>query len=131
MAFQLLESVEPSVYDQLTSQPFTVLLPLLVNRTAPWNPPPQEFTITCSQFTPLPPDELEELELDELEELELDELDELELEELELDEELELEELELEELALELEDELELLEPQLVGPPLPHWLLQVLIPIQL
>ena len=74
--------------------------------------------ITCSQLTPpVPPD-------DEL----LDELELLELLELELEL---FEELELEEELLELEDELLLPEPQLTGPPLPDWLEQVLIPIQL
>lgn len=79
---------------------------------------------TCSQLTPPgPPDDelLEELELLELLELELLELLELEL----------LDELELEEELLELEDELLLPEPQLTGPPLPDWLEQVLMPIQL
>lgn len=74
-------------------------------------------------MAPPPPEVDDELELEELLELD-DELLELDEELLELEEEL----LELDELLLELE----LPEPlQPTGPPLPHWLEQVVMPIQL
>lgn len=74
------------------------LVPLLVIRTAPWNPPPQELVTICSQFADVPPELLDDELLDD-ELLELDELLEDEL---------------LEDELLELEED-----PLQTGPPLP------------
>lgn len=53
VAFQLLVSVVPSVYDQLMVQPLIALVPLLVMRTAPVKPVFHSLLTTYWHLAPL------------------------------------------------------------------------------